>query len=215
MTHSEPKDVQSSQDREPIIDDIVVLYHTLVEDRALRDGFEKEFSSLGPVFDDTVDRQRRKNAAIDNKQAVVLLHDFHWQHRRSSEAAKSAVDQFVATARDKPREYRTRLRPSPPKAEEMERARRRSTGNSPSRQQTPMGRMLVEKPQTAQFLGAGSRVTTLRSRMRVARRCLAWLSINFEVPFSLEHMVDYFKVRANEPCTRGNAEEHAPLLHFP
>ena len=71
--------------------------------------------------------------------------------------------------------------------------------------QTPMGKMLVDKPQTAQLLGAGRRVTTLRSRARLTRRYLAWLSINFEVPFptELEQMVDYFKVRASEQCTRG------------
>ena len=51
----------------------------------------------------------------------------------------------------------------------------------------------------------GRRVTTLRSRVRLARRYLAWLSINFAVTFptELELMVDYFKVRASEPCTTG------------
>ena len=57
---SEPKDSRSSQDREPIVDDIVVLYRTLV--------LPPEFSSLGPVVDDAADRQLRKNAAIENEQ---------------------------------------------------------------------------------------------------------------------------------------------------
>ena len=48
-------------------------------------------------------------------------------------------------------------------------------------------------------------IETLRSRVRLARRYLAWLSITFEVPFptELEQMADYFRVRASEPCTRG------------
>ena len=182
---SEPKDAHSLQDREPIIDDIVVLHRTLVKDRALPDGFEKEFSSLGPVLDDAVDRQRRKNAASDNEQAAVLLHDFHRQKTKSSEATKSAVDQIVADARDKPRSYRTRLQKMlyngptlREDAEEMERARWIEALSTLLRAtETPMGEMLVDKPQTARL------VTTLRSRVRLARRYLAWLSINFEVSF--------------------------------
>ena len=107
VVQSEPKDACSSQDREPIVDGIVVLYHTLVKDKALPPGYEKEFSSLGPVLDDAADRQLRKNAAIENEQAAVLFHDFQRQNTKSSEAAKSAVGQFVAAARDKPRAYRT------------------------------------------------------------------------------------------------------------
>ena len=210
---SEPKDSSSSQDREPIVDDIIILYRTLVKDKALPPGYEKEFSSLGPVLLDAADRQLRKNAAIENGQAAVLLHDFHWQQKKSSETAKNAVEQFVAAARDRPRAYRTRLQkmlysgPTPRKdAEEMERARWVEALSTLLRAtETPMGKMLVEEPQTAQLLGAGRRVTTLRSRVRLARRYLAWLSINFEVPFptKLEHMTDYFNVRASEPCTRG------------
>ena len=197
---SEPKDGRSSQDREPIVDGIVILYRTLVKDRALPPCYVKEFSTLGPVLDDAADRQLQKNAAIDNEQAAVLLYDFHRQKMRTSEATKSAVDQFVAAARDKPRSFRTRLQkmlyngPTPRKdAEEMERAPLIETLSTLLRAtQTPMGRMLIDKPQTAQLLGAGRRVTTLRSRVTQARRKLAWLSINFEATFpaDLEHMVD-------------------------
>ena len=168
---------------------------------------------MGLVLDDVADRQLRKNAAIENEQAAVLLHDFHRQKTKSSEATKSAVDQFVAAARDKPRSYRTRLQrmqyvgPTPRRdAEEMERARWiEALATLLRATQTPMGRMLIDKPQTAQLLGAGRSVTILRSRVRLARRYLAWLSITFEVPFptELEHMVDYFRVRASEPRTRG------------
>ena len=130
VIQSESKDARGSQDREPIADDIIILYRTLVKDKALPPGYEKEFSSLGPILRDAADRQLRKNAAIENEQAAVLLHDFHRQKTKSSEATKSAVDQFVAAARDKPRSYHTRLqrmldggRPDAPKTEEMERAR--------------------------------------------------------------------------------------------
>ena len=123
---SELKDARSSQDREPIVDDIVILYRTLVKDIALPPGYEKEFSTLGPVLDDAADRQLWKNAAIDNEQAAVLLYDFYRQKTRTSEATESAVDQFVAAARDKPRSHRIRLQkmlyngPTPRKdAEEM------------------------------------------------------------------------------------------------
>ena len=222
----ELKDARSSQDRETIVDDIIILYHTLVKDKALPTGYEKEFSSLGPVLRDAAHRQLRNNAAIENEQAAVFLHDFHRQQKKSSETAKSAVEQFVAAARDRPRTYRTRLQkmlysgPTPREdAEEMERARWVEAWSTLLRAtETPMGKMLVEKPHTAQLLGAGRRVTTLRSRVRLARRYLAWLSINFEVlfPTKLEHMVDYFKVRASEPCTRGTLKNtHRSLLLLP
>ena len=54
---------------------------------------------LGQVLRDAADRQCRKNAAIDNEQAAVLLYDFHKQLQRSSETTKNAVDQFLAAAR--------------------------------------------------------------------------------------------------------------------
>ena len=184
VIQSESKDARSSQDREQMADDIIILYRTLVKDKALPPGYEKEFSSLGPVLDDAADRQLRKNAAIENEQAAVLLHDFHQQKTKSSEATKSAVDQFVAAARDKPTSYRTRLQrmldggPMPRRdAEEMERARWiEALATLLRATQTPMEKMLLDKPQTAQLLGAGRRVTTLRSRVRLARRYLAWLS---------------------------------------
>ena len=70
---------------------------------------------------------------------------------------------------------------------------------------TPIGSMLLDNPGTAQLLGAGRRATTLRSRVRLARRYFAWLSVSFEVTFPtrLDDMVDYLKARASEPCTRG------------
>ena len=58
--------------------------------------------------------------------------------------------------------------PTPRKdAEEMERARWIEALSTLLRAtQTPMGKMLIDKPQTAQLLGAGRRVTTLRLRVR-------------------------------------------------
>ena len=177
-------------------------------DKALPDGFEREFSSLGQVLGDAADPRK---AAIDSEQAALLFHDIHRQRQKSSDTTKNAVENRTSLQK--------MLYSGPARrkdVEDMERARwievltvlLRAT-------QTPMGKMLVEKPQTARLLGAGHRATTLRSRARLARSFLAWLSINVDAAFptKLEHMVDCLKVRASEPRTRGTLKNHAGVCH--
>ena len=206
---SEPKDARSSQDREPIVDDIVIHYRTLVKKQSTPTGLREGILELGPslfTMQLTDNSGRTQPSRMSRQQSYSTTSI--GRRRKSSEATKSAVDQVVAAALHKPRAYRTRLQrrlysgPTPRKdAEEMERARWiEALATLLRATQTPMGKMLIDKP-----LGAGRRVTTLRSRVRLARRYLAWLSITCEVPFptALEHKVDYFRVRASEPCTRG------------
>ena len=207
--HDEATDDASPQDRGEVVPDIILLYLTLVRDGALPSGYEREFASLGPALEEGAERQCRRDARIGNEEAD----DFHRQRNKAAASLKSAEEQFLAAARDKPRSYRTRLQqmlysgPTPRKdAEEAERARWIEILATLLRgTPTPIGSMLLDNPGTAQLLGAGRRATTLRSRVRLARRYLAWLSVSFEVTFPtrLDHMVDYLKARASEPCTRG------------
>ena len=66
-------------------------------------------------------------------------------------------------------------------------------------------KLLVVKPSSESLVGAGKRAATLRSRVRMARRYLAWLSVNFKetFPARVGHLTEYLRVRVSEPCNRG------------
>ena len=68
-----------------------------------------------------------------------------------------------------------------------------------------MGKLLVDKPSSESLVGAGKRAATLRSRVRMARRYLASLSVNYKVTFPncVQHSTEFLKVRVSEPCNRG------------
>ena len=68
-----------------------------------------------------------------------------------------------------------------------------------------MGKLLGEKPGSIQMLGGGLRASTIRARVRCARRFLAWLAMQHEVayPVSLQQVVDFMQTRLSEPCSRG------------
>ena len=70
---------------------------------------------------------------------------------------------------------------------------------------TPMAKMLREKPGNAQLLGAMKRASTLSTRVRSLRCYTLWLSTAYGVPFPSEtaHLVDYLRVRSQELTTRG------------
>ena len=126
---------------------------------------------------------------------------------------KMATEQFLAAAINKPKVYKTRLQRSFHETstarrdtEEAERFRCVSELCTLLRgTPTPMGKLLVEKPSSESLVGAGKRAATLRSRVRMVRRYLAWLSVNFKVTFPnrVEHLTEFLKVRASEPCNRG------------
>ena len=72
---------------------------------------------------------------------------------------------------------------------------------------TPMGKTPHGKNQVAEYLvGVGKRATTFRSRVRMARRFLIWLSVNFKATFPtrVEPLTDYLQSQSEcEPCNRG------------
>ena len=53
-----------------VLRDIAVLYRTLVADGGLPPGYDKEFSSLGPVLDSAVQRQDGRLHALSNMEGV-------------------------------------------------------------------------------------------------------------------------------------------------
>ena len=81
---------------------------------------------------------------------------------------------------------------------------------------TPMAKMLREKPGNAQLLGAGKRASTLRARIRSLRRYTLWLSTAYGISFPSEtaHFVEYLRVRSQEPTTRGGLKAAHQATRF-
>ena len=80
----------------------------------------------------------------------------------------------------------------------------RSTG-------TPMERWLRESPTNSQLLGGGQRAGTLRSRVQVIQKIIAWVTTarNISFPVNWKQLMEYFQVRLSESCVRGSLK----LLH--
>ena len=68
-------DVQARPLSEVPPEDIVVLYHTLVQDGALPPGYELEFAALANVIGPAATREQRRMPTFSNVDAAVWLHD--------------------------------------------------------------------------------------------------------------------------------------------
>ena len=70
---------------------------------------------------------------------------------------------------------------------------------------TPMGRLVREKPGSLQLVGVGKRASMLRARTRAIRKYVMWLASAFSVPFTTctDHVVEYLQVRLSEPSFLG------------
>ena len=122
-------------------------------------------------------------------------------------------DHFLSAAVQKPVAFRTRLQKilfegatARKDAEDDERSRwLHIFAGIVQNTDTPMARLLREKPGQTQLLGAGKRAASiLRARVGAVRRYALWLSTAYGVPFPREvgHLVDYLQARSKEPATR-------------
>ena len=153
--------------------DIVILYRTLVADAGLPPGYEREFSTLGPVLESAAQRHDRREREISNIEASGLLKQHYAQKEKLAEDAETSADQFLLAAEMPPRRCKSRLQrslfagPTARKdAEEKERARLVEVlGAMLVHTPTPMGKILGDKPGSLQLLGAGRPASTLRSRV--------------------------------------------------
>ena len=160
------------------VPDIVLLYRTLGADGGLPSGYEKEFSTLGPVLESAAQRQDRRIRELSKMESSILLKQHKAQEEKRAKNAKTLADQFLLTAVMPPRRYRSRLQrslyagPTARKdAAERERARWVEVlGAMLDPTPTPMGKILGDKPGGLQLLGSGRRASTLRSRVRAVRR---------------------------------------------
>ena len=205
-------------------EDIVVLYHTLVRDQALPPGFEEAFSKLAPHISIAAKRQQGRLADTDNPRAALHLHELKKQDRDSERRTEVARAQFLLAAARPPRRYVSRLQRAiyqgPNARQETEDAERvrwvRHLAELLVHSSTPMGETLRERPGDTSLLGAGRRVSTLRSRVRAVRRFVAWLGANHNIayPTALEQLLEYLRVRLSEPCNRGSLRNAHEALVF-
>ena len=70
---------------------------------------------------------------------------------------------------------------------------------------TPLVSVWLAVRQALCLWGAGRRASTLRLRVRVVKRYLAWLALAHESSFprELHQMTEYLQARQSEPCCRG------------
>ena len=193
--------------------DVVVLYHTLVQDGALPSSYESDFAALGPYILLKWIGNSGSWHGLTMFQHLWPCIIFEKERTQMEQVEKKATEQFLAAALNKPKVYKTRLQRSfyetstaRRDTEEAEKVRWVSELWTLLRgTPTPMGKLLVDTPSSESLVGAGKRAATLRSRVRMARRCLAWLSVKYKVTFPnrVEHLTEFLKVRVSEPCNRG------------
>ena len=146
------------------------------------------------------------------------------RRRRRTSLNTDSRDQFLLAAIQKPTSFRTKFQRAQYEgatarkdAEEDERSRwLHILAGTVLNTDTPMAKMLREKPWNAQLLGAGKRASALRARVRSLRRDTLWLSTACGVPFPSEtaHIVDYLRARSQEPTTRGGLKAAHQGMRF-
>ena len=190
-----------------------LLYLTLVQDGALPPGHSAAFQNLAEAARSGTERLMKRKAHLGNTEAAVYLHEWDRARKQEEKQVKRTEDQFAAAATLPPRRFKAKYQQRPfqgpsarKDAEEAERARWiQNLANLLRGTDTPMGKLLSESAGNVQFLGEGKRASTLRARVRGARKFLAWLAVNHQqiFPTAMLQLVGFLQVRLSEPCNRG------------
>ena len=184
--------------------DFLILYHSLVRDGVLPQGFGEAFSSLEQTENLAADRQDATASRVSNLQSAGWIDARNKQAAQLTKLEKTATDQFLLAADKAPRRFRAKFQqgvnqgPNARKGIEL-------LGSMLSHTPTPMGALLAAQPSNLQLLGAGRRAATLRSRVRAVKRFLDWLAVSHVkgYPTELHDFTGYLQARQSEPCTRG------------
>ena len=206
----------------------LLLCWTLVDQGTMPSGFDREFTAFSDHWEAAAERDDEKKSRLDNVKAAVELHSKKKLKQARDDRDRHSQDQFMLAPIEKPTRFRTRLQ-----RVQYEGASRRKDAEDEVRSQwlhilcgivsntnTPMERMVRDKPGSIQLLGAGRRATTLRARtraIRAIRRYVMWLASVFSVPFPSEvsHVVEYLQVKLNEPSYRGSIKgAHQAMCFF-
>ena len=157
-------------------------------------------------------------------RTAVELHSERKLQQEQEDRESHKQDQFLLAAIERPTRFRTRLHEvqyegatARKDAEEETRSRcLHVLCGIVSNTNTPMRRMVRDKPSSIQLLVAGKRASTLRARSRPIRK-YAWLASAFSVSFPREtsHVLEHLQVRSNEPSCRGAVKgAHQAMCFF-
>ena len=193
--------------------DFLILYHSLVRDGVLPQGFGEAFSGLQQAANLAADRQDITASRVSNLQSSGWIQARSKQAAQLTKLEKTASDQFLLAADKAPRRFRAKFQqglyqgPNARKeAEESERTKWiELLGAMLSNTPTPMGALFAAQPSNLQLLGAGRRAATLRSRVRAVKRFLDWFAVSHAkgYPTELQDYTGYLQARQSEPCTLG------------
>ena len=128
----------------------LILHHSLVRDRVLPQGFEEAFNGLKQAANLAADRQDITASRVSNLQSSNQILE------RNKQAAHLTQLEFLLASDKAPRRFSCQV---PTKSVEL-------LGSMLAHTPTPMGTLLAAQPNNLQFLGAGRRAATLRSRVR-------------------------------------------------
>ena len=190
-------------DSVPAPPDILLLYWTLVKDGVLLRGYESQFAILETAILKGARRALKRTAGSDNFTAAVWLHRRNLHCQQKEQSKRLAVDQFLLAALDCPSKFRARWQEKyydgPNARRDAEEALRTKWLQELEAllmgTKTPMGEAVSNRPVDRTFLGGGRRASTLRARVRAAKKYLAWLAVSADVAFPSEvsHLTDYLE----------------------
>ena len=203
----------------PAPPDVLILYWTLVRDGVFPKGYELEFASLESAIKKGAVRALKRTAGSDNQSAAVWLHRRQQESASKARSEKLAVDQLLLASSERPSRFRAKWQvkffDGPTARKDAEDALRtkwiRELEGLFQGTATPMAKVLEERKGDSNVLGGGRRASTLRARVRAAKKFLSWLAVSADV--ALPHgLPGDAAFRAVQP---GSAQECTPIHGFP
>ena len=92
--------------------DAVILYHSLVRDGGLPDGYEAPFVSLYEGAVPAAARIQRRLANVDEMASALRLHKWKMEQSWQASEYKTVTDQFLLASLSAPRKFKSRLQRS-------------------------------------------------------------------------------------------------------
>ena len=163
------KDVISALQAPP---DVLLLYWTLVWDGVLPKGYELEFASLESAIRKGAARALKRAAGSDNQAAAVWLH----QRQRSRLQQLWSSCLLRATSLEVQGKVAGNFSMAPLQERKALRTKWIRELELLQGTATPMARILEERKGDCNVLGGGRRASTLRARVRAAKKYLSWLN---------------------------------------
>ena len=189
--------------------DALLLQWSLVSDKAVPPGHEKEFAALEPAIQKASAADIRRSTRMCDMSSAVWLHQGREAELDipSEEIVRGSVPSRCTGTSDTIQGEMAAVVLRRTARRDAEVALRSKwvevLASLPRGTPTPMGELLNKGADNLKLLGGGRSATTLRARGRTVKKFLAWLTLAHEVPTEVQHLSEYLQMRHSEPCTRG------------